>query len=236
MLSIIIPTYNEKKNLEELAKRIFNALKPHYIQYELIIVDDNSPDGTAEYAESLKSKYDIRVIRRPHKISLASAAINGFKAATGDIYCVMDADLSHPPDALYDMYKKIENEGYDLVVGSRLVKGGGAKRWPWYRRIVSIVAQSLARPLTTVRDNTSGFFMLKKRVVDNAELNPIGFKILLEILAKGNYEKVMEYPIVFADREGGKSKLRTRQIFEYLKQLSMIYSMAIVKRIKRRGR
>ena len=224
MLSIIVPTYNERKNIEELTKRIFDTLKPHYIQYELIFVDDNSPDGTAEFAESLKSKYDVKVVRRPKKISLASAVINGFKVATGNILCVMDADLSHPPEALFEMYKKIETENFDIAIGSRLVPGGGAEKWPWYRRFVSIVAQLLARPLTSVRDNTSGFFMLRKEVIKSANLSPIGFKILLEILAKGNYDKVIEYPIVFADREGGKSKLGLRQILEYLKQLWLIYT------------
>ncbi|MFC1560229.1 polyprenol monophosphomannose synthase [Candidatus Margulisiibacteriota bacterium] len=230
MLSIIVPTYNERKNIEELTKRVFNTLKPHYVSYELIIVDDNSPDGTAVFAESLKSKYDIKVISRPEKISLASAVISGFKAASGNIFCVIDADLSHPPEALFEMYKMIDKEGADVVVGSRLVSGGGAQKWPWYRKIVSMVAQSFARPLTKVKDNTSGFFMLKKEVVDGVKLNPIGFKILLEVLAKGNYDKAVEYPIIFADREGGKSKLGVRQVFEYLKQLGLIYLDAFKKR------
>lgn len=234
MLSIIVPTYNEKKNIEELAKRIFDALKPHYVKYELMIIDDNSPDGTAEFAEHLKLKYDIQIVRRPRKISLASAVINGFKLAHGDIFCVMDADLSHPPEVLYEMYRKIEKEGVDVVVGSRLVSGGGAQRWPWYRRAVSIVAQSLARPLTNIKDNTSGFFMLKKSVIERANLNPVGFKILMEVLAKGTYDKAVEYPIIFADREGGKSKLGLKQIFEYLKQLSIIYAGVIKGEIKRR--
>lgn len=232
MLSIIVPTYNERKNVEELAKRVFDALKPHYIKYELVIVDDNSPDGTAEHAEQLKSKYDIQIIHRPKKVSLASAVINGFRLAQGNVFCVMDADLSHPPEVLFEMYKKIEKGDTDIVVGSRLVPGGGAEKWPWYRRIISIVAQSLARPLTSVKDNTSGFFMLRKEVLEGADLSPIGFKILLEILAKGKYNKVEEYPIVFADREGGKSKLGAKQVAEYLKQLGQIY----LGRIKRKGK
>jgi len=223
MLSIIVPTYNESRNIEELLTRIFTALKPNYTPYEVLIVDDNSPDGTAQIAEALKSKFDLRVVKRPRKIGLASAVMNGFKLATGDIFCVMDADLSHPPEAIPEMYKEISSGNADIVVGSRRVEGGGATNWPWYRKLTSTFAQLLARPITNVKDNGSGFFMIKKSVLEGADINPIGFKILIEILAKGNYSKVKEIPIVFNDREGGQSKLGLKQIIEYLKQLGLIY-------------
>lgn len=234
MLSIIVPTYNESRNIEELLTRLFAVIKPNYIPYEVLIVDDNSPDGTAQIAEALKSKFDLRVVKRPRKIGLASAVLNGFKLATGDILCVMDADLSHPPEAVLEMYKAITSQGADIVIGSRRVEGGGATNWPWYRRFISTFAQFLARPITKVNDNTSGFFMIKRSVLENADINPIGFKILLEILAKGNYSKVKELPIVFNDREGGKSKLGAKQVVEYLKQLGMIYYGRLTGKIKRR--
>jgi len=234
MLSIIVPTYNESRNIEELLTRLFAVIKPNYIPYEVLIVDDNSPDGTAQIAEALKSKFDLRVVKRPRKIGLASAVLNGFKLATGDILCVMDADLSHPPEAVLEMYKAITSQGADIVIGSRRVEGGGATNWPWYRRFISTFAQFLARPITNVNDNTSGFFMIKKSVLENADINPIGFKILLEILSKGNYSKVKELPIVFNDREGGKSKLGAKQVIEYLKQLGMIYYGRLTGKIKRR--
>jgi len=233
MLSIIIPTYNESKNIEELLNRLFAVLKPSYMQYEIVIVDDNSPDGTAQVAEALESKYEVKVIKRPRKISLASAVLNGFKAASGDVFCVMDADLSHPPEAIPDMFKAI-SAGSDVVIGSRCIPEGGATNWPWYRRIGSSVAQALAKPITHVNDNTSGFFMIKKSVLEGADINPIGFKILLEILAKGNYSNVQEIPIVFNDRGGGKSKLGSRQVIEYLKQLGLIYYGIMTGKIKRR--
>lgn len=235
MLSIIVPTYNESKNIEELLTRLFTALKPNYTQYEVIVVDDNSPDGTAAIAEALKSKFELRVVKRPRKISLASAVLNGFKLATGDIYCVMDADLSHPPEAIPGMFKAL-SAGADIVVGSRCVPEGGATNWPWYRRIGSRFAQLLAKPITHVNDNTSGFFMIKKKVVDGADINPIGFKILLEILVKGDYATVKEVPIVFNDRGGGKSKLGAKQTLEYLKQLSILYYGMMTGKIKRRNR
>jgi dolichol-phosphate mannosyltransferase len=233
MLSIIVPTYNESKNIEALLGRIFAALKPNYIEYEVVVVDDNSPDGTAGVAEALKDKFDVRVVRRPKKISLSSAVINGFKVARGDVICVMDADLSHPPEALKLMLKEIQ-AGSDIVIGSRTVPEGGATNWPWFRRFGSRFAQILAQPLTKITDNTSGFFMMKKKVIDGVELNPIGFKILLEILVKGNYSEVKEIPIVFNDREGGKSKLGSRQVVEYLKQLGMLYVGVWTGKIKRR--
>lgn len=233
MLSIIVPTYNESKNIEGLLTKIFAVLKPSYLQYEVIVVDDNSPDQTAEIAEALKSKFDLKVVKRPRRISLASAVINGFKVATGDILCVMDADLSHPPEAILEMFKAI-NAGADVVIGSRCIPEGGATNWPWFRRIISSFAQLLAKPITHVNDNTSGFFMIKKSVLEGADLNPIGFKILLEILAKGNYSKAQEVPIVFNDREGGKSKLGAKQVLEYLKQLGLIYYGIFSGKLKRR--
>ena len=234
MLSIIVPTYNEARNIEELLTRLFTALKPNYTPYEVIVVDDNSPDGTAQVAEDLKSKFDLRVVKRPRKIGLASAVLNGVKLATGDIICVMDADLGHPPEAIPEMYKAISGGEADLVIGSRCVEGGGATNWPWFRRFGSTLAQVLAKPVTHVNDSTSGFFMAKKSVFDGADINPIGFKILLEVLAKGNYSKVKEVPIVFNDREGGKSKLGMKQTMEYMKQLGLIYYGMFTGKIKRR--
>jgi len=234
MLSIIVPTYNESKNIDELLTRLFTALKPNYTQYEVIVVDDNSPDGTAEIAEALKSKFDLKVVKRPKKIGLASAVLNGFKVSAGDILCVMDADLSHPPEAIPDMYRAISGGDVDIVVGSRVVEGGGATNWPWFRRFGSAFAQTLARPITSVKDSTSGFFMLKKSVLEGADINPIGFKILLEILVKCDYSRVKEIPIVFNDRGGGKSKLGLKQTLEYLKQIGFIYYGMLTGKIKRR--
>jgi len=233
MLSIVVPTYNESKNIEGLLTKLFTALKPNYMPYEVIVVDDNSPDGTAQIAEALKSKFELKVVKRPRKISLASAVLNGFKVATGDVICVMDADLSHPPEAIPLMYKEI-SAGADIVIGSRCIPEGGATNWPWYRRFGSKFAQMLAQPITHVNDNTSGFFMIKKPVLEGADINPIGFKVLLEILAKGSYKKVKEVPIIFNDRGEGKSKLGYRQVVEYLKQLSLLYYGIFTGKIKRR--
>jgi len=223
MLSIIVPTYNERDNIAELSRRIFSALEKAGIHGELIIIDDGSPDGTGDYAESLKGTYNIKVIQRGKKLGLASAVIEGFNTASYDVLAVMDADLSHPPEVLPVMFDSIKSGQAQFVIGSRLVPGGGSTAWPWYRRFVSWVARIIARPLTPVRDSTSGFFMLKRSVIDGVELNTLGFKICLEILAKGKYDRAAEIPIIFVERGKGRSKLGPGEVLEYLKQLMYLY-------------
>ncbi|HTY12809.1 MAG TPA: polyprenol monophosphomannose synthase [Candidatus Omnitrophota bacterium] len=227
MLSIIVPTYNEKNNLSELTTRIKSQVK----DAEVIVVDDNSPDGTADFARHL----GVKVLVRPTRQGLASAVLDGFKIARGDILCVMDADLSHPPEIIPEMLDLIKSGQADLVVGSRLVKGGGSLDWTWYRKLASLIARLPARPLTTVRDNTSGYFMLKRSVIDGVALNPIGFKICLEVLAKGKYKKAVEVPIIFADRGAGSSKLGMIEATEYLFQLGLLYKDAVLGKLRKRG-
>jgi dolichol-phosphate mannosyltransferase len=226
MLSIIIPTYNEKNNLAELVDRLKNISS----EAEILVIDDNSPDGTGEFARHL----GLKVLIRPGQAGLASAVLEGFKLARGDILCVMDADLSHPPEILPEMLRLIKSGSADLVVGSRLVRGGGTPRWAWYQRLISDLARWPARLLTDIRDVTSGFFMVKRSVIEGIKINPIGYKILLEILAKGKYQKAVEVPIIFADRTGSKSKLGLRASGEYLLQLTMLYGDKLLGRIKER--
>ena len=207
MLSIIVPTYNEKNNLIKLVPRLFDVLKKHDIQGELIIVDDDSPDGTAKVAESLKSRYNVNVIVRKNERGLPSAVIKGIENANGDILCVMDADLSHPPEVIPKMLTHIEKGDAELVVGSRLVKGGGIENWTMKQKVVSKCASLIARPLTKVKDPMSGFFMLRRDVVEGVELKPKGYGLGLEIIVKGNYKHLIEVPYVFRNRAYGESKL-----------------------------
>jgi dolichol-phosphate mannosyltransferase len=236
VLSIIIPTYNEADNIYELIERVFGALSSSGISGEMIIVDDNSPDNTAEVAEKAISTYPIKVIKRKGKLGLSSAVLDGLGVAGGDTVAVMDADLSHPPEALPQMFELIEKGDAEIVVGSRLVSGGGVSNWPWYRRFVSWSARSLSWPLTRVKDSTSGFIMFKKSIIAGINLNPIGFKIGLEILARAKYNKVAEFPIKFTDRKYGESKLSSRPILEYLKQVSILYAGLITGKTKLSGR
>ncbi len=223
MLSIVVPTYNEKENVPELVKRIFKVLGENNIEGEVVIVDDNSPDGTAKAAEKLTKQYNVRVIVRKDERGLSSAAIKGMEEARGDILCVIDADLSHPPEVIPDMLKEIIEGRAELVIGSRRVAGGGIENWPLKRKIVSKCASLIARPLTKVKDPMSGFFMLKKSVTQGVKLKPKGYKIGLEIIVKGNYENLVEVPYIFKDRAKGESKLGGKVIKNYMSHVLGLY-------------
>lgn len=220
-LSIIIPTYMEAETVPKLIERIEDALKG--VDFEIIIIDDNSPDGTAGIAEGLNIKFgNIRVVRRPGKLGLGSAVTDGLRLARARLIAVMDADLQHPPEALTHMLEGLRR-GCDIVIASRYVKGGGAEGLSAWRRLVSKGATILAHislPKTSrVSDPLSGYFALHKKVINGIKLNPIGYKILLEILAKGRYGRVCEIPYSFQRRAGGRSKLGLREILLYLKHL-----------------
>jgi dolichol-phosphate mannosyltransferase len=199
--------------------RLAEALVAH--TWELIVVDDGSPDGTADLAESYADKHPVRVIRRPGKAGLASAVLAGFAQARGDVLVVMDADLSHPPEAVPRLVAAI-GEGADLAVGSRYVSGGGTEDWPLKRRVVSRAACLMGNVLVPIRDCTSGFFAIRKSALDGVKLNPIGFKIGFEVMARARYKKFVEVPYVFRDRELGKSKFGRREILQYLVQLGQV--------------
>ena len=220
LLSLIIPSYNERANLQDLIYRIMATLAP--INFEVTIVDDNSPDGTGEMVDALKETYpNLSLLKRSGKFGLSSAIIDGFRnsAPHSQILAVMDADLQHPPELLLKMYEEIVN-GNDLVVASRYVPGGSAAGMTAYRQLISIVATLIARTTfpkkKLVADSMSGFFMLRREILFGIELNPIGYKILLEILVKGSQRKITEIPYTFKDRINGKSNLNMREIYNYL--------------------
>jgi len=219
-LSIIIPTYNEKENIQILIKKIQEEFKKNKINGEVIVVDDGSPDGTGEILEKLKEDYPfLKVIHRRGKLGLSSAVLEGFSIAKGNILGVMDADLSHPPEKIPEMFKIINNNEADFVIGSRYVNGGKIDGWGIKRKIMSKGATLLARVFTSVKDPMTGFFMIKKECIKNKQLNPKGFKILLELIIKLDYNKIKEIPITFINRTKGKSKANFKEIFSYLKNL-----------------
>jgi dolichol-phosphate mannosyltransferase len=230
-LSIIIPTYNERENLKELVERIFSSLKGS--KFELIIVDDNSPDGTGELADKLASKHkNMTVVHRQGKLGLGTAVMDGIKAADGEIIGVMDADLQHPPELLKTMLEKAEG-GADIVIASRYVKGGKTEGWSFFRKLVSKGAlwlSHLSLPQTRkVKDTQSGYFLFKRQVIENVPIDVKGFKLLVEILAKGNYKEVVEVPYTFKIRKAGKSKLGSMQILSYVKQLLRLSNYRVLK-------
>jgi len=229
MLSVVVPTYNEAGSVPKLAERLHAALDGR--DWELVIVDDGSPDGTADIAAALAPRIPTNVVRRGGKGGLASAVIAGFAAARGDILVVMDADLSHPPELVPALLSAIE-DGADLAVGSRYVAGGGVEDWPMKRQIVSRVACLMGSVLVPVRDATSGFFALRRSVIDGVTLNPIGFKIGFEVIARGRYRSVVEVPYTFRDRELGASKFGRREIGQYVVQLGQIARDKLLRRIR----
>jgi dolichol-phosphate mannosyltransferase len=219
-ISIIIPTYNERDNITPLVEKLHHVLSSY--NYEVVFIDDNSSDGTAELISALSPKYPVKVIVRKNERGLASAVVEGFKHTSGEILGVMDADLQHPPEVVADLLREMER-GADITIASRYVTGGGCQGWGLIRRIISRGAIFLAHlflPATRrVHDPMSGFFMLKRPVVDGADLKPIGYKILLEILIEGRFQRITEVPYIFRSRYGGESKLGTRQQVEYLKHI-----------------
>ncbi|OGO36844.1 MAG: hypothetical protein A2147_10120 [Chloroflexi bacterium RBG_16_57_8] len=219
-MSIVIPTYNERDNIKPLIERLGRALSGR--KYEIVFVDDNSKDGTAEAASAMSAEYPVRVIVRRDERGLASAVVHGFNQTTGPVIGVMDADLQHPPEVVADLVKAIE-AGADIAIGSRYVKGGGCEGWSLVRRIISKGAVLLCHLLLPrargINDPMSGFFMLKRPVVAGADLRPTGYKILLEILIAGQHSKVTEVPFVFKARERGESKLSSKTQIDSLKHL-----------------
>ncbi len=228
MISVIVPTYNEAGSLRHLVPRLAAALVMH--SWELIVVDDGSPDGTADLAESYADVHPVCVVRRPGKAGLASAVVAGFAQARGDVLVVMDADLSHPPEAVPRLAAAIE-EGSDLAVASRYVAGGGTEDWPLRRRIVSRAACLMGNVLVPIRDSTSGFFAIRRSALDGVKLNPIGFKIGFEVMARARYRRAVEIPYVFRDRELGRSKFGRREVRQFLVQLGQIARDKVLRRI-----
>ncbi len=219
VLSIIVPTYNERDRLRELVAAIFGAFAAEGLDGELIVVDDNSPDGTGALAEELAKERRIRVVHRPGKLGLGTAVIEGFRLAEAQVVGVVDADMSHPPSLLPRMLAAMRWAGADVLVASRYIPSGGTENWPLMRLWMSRLACVMARGLTPVRDATSGFFLIRKDLARDVRISAGGFKICLELLVRGRPASVVEAPYVFAGRTAGASKMNWREALGYLAQL-----------------
>jgi len=231
--SLVVPTYNEYDNIERLVKAVHAALEV-VGEYELIIVDDNSPDGTADKARELSKEYPVVVHQRAGKLGLATAVMEGWEIADGGILGVMDADGSHDVTVLPKMVHAVKTGQAELAVGSRYVPGGGIGNWPLKREIISRGAVMMARPICPVADLTSGFFVCRRDVVADVPLNPIGFKIGLEVMMRGRYHRFVEIPYTFQDRDKGASKLGWKEVAAYLKQLFQLVGYWVRNRPRRR--
>ncbi len=220
-VSVIVPTYNEKESIFPLVERIHAALQD--VAYEIVFVDDNSPDGTGQVIQQLAARFPIRYISREKKDGLASAILQGFAAARGSHIGAINADLQHPPEVLKGLLDNLCN-GSDIAVASRYIPGGGIRDWSLWRRLVSWGATAFSRLLLPiirpVHDPLSGYYMMQKKVILLPDHKVPGFKVLLEVLMQGRYEKVSEVPYVFVSRQHGKSKLGFRQTVEFLWQVA----------------
>jgi dolichol-phosphate mannosyltransferase len=224
-LTMVIPTYNERHRLAELVRSLFNATEPAGIALELVIVDDNSPDGTGAVADELARTHPIRVVHRRGKLGLGSAVVEGFAAASADVVGVMDADFSHPPAFVPTLFRAFRDTKADLAVASRYIPGGGTAGWPLKRRLLSRAGCLLARPLSPVRDAASGFFLIRRDVAQRAQIQAHGFKIGLELIMRAWPVRLTELPYQFIDREVGQSKMGMREAVGYLTQLKALYTL-----------
>ncbi|GIU72305.1 MAG: dolichol monophosphate mannose synthase [Candidatus Nitrosocaldaceae archaeon] len=223
-LSIIVPTYNESYNITRLLDEI-SANIPNYIPSEIIIVDDNSPDGTGIIAEDYAKRSDkiIRVLHRDKKEGLSKAILDGIKASNGDNILVMDADFSHPPSIIPDIIKELDK--HDLVIASRYVNGSKIVGWPITRKLMSVSAKKLAECIlkVSIKDPLSGFFAFKKRIISNIKFDALGYKLLLEIIVKSDKIKVKEIPYTFVNRDAGNSKLDINVAIDYIRSIWRLY-------------
>jgi len=223
--SVVVPALREADNLRLLIPALSEVLRLAELSHEIIIVDDNSNDGTDQLIEELAVRFPVRLHVRTDERGLSSAVVYGFKRATGDILVCMDADLSHPVSAVPELVSAIKSNEADFAIGSRYVPGGSIdSEWSRMRRLNSRVAGLLARPLTSVRDPGSGFFALRRVDFERvaSKVNTLGFKIGLELLVKVNPKRCKEVAIHFQDRKAGSSKMKFRQQSEYLIQLMQL--------------
>ena len=238
--SLVIPTYNERGNVAKIVSQLTTLLDgfiPN--QYELILVDDDSPDRTWQIAQDLTETYpQLQVMRRQKERGLSSAVIRGWQVAQGEILGVIDADLQHPPEVLLKLLQATL-EGADLAVASRHVEGGGVSDWSVVRRFLSRGAQVLGlivcpAVVGRVSDPMSGYFMVRRSAIAGPALNPLGYKILLEVIGRGDIEEIAEVGYVFQERESGESKVTWKQYVDYLGHLARLRSQGRIARIRQK--
>ncbi len=222
-LSVIVPTFNESENVREVVKRLAHCLAD--VSWEVIFVDDNSPDGTADLVRSLNSTDPrVRIVHRIGRRGLSTACVEGILASSAPYVAVMDADLQHDERILPEMLKAVREKGYEVAVGSRYVAGGSMGDWGENRQAMSRFATKLSSLVTRaeLKDPMSGFFLLRREVLHEAvgNLSGIGFKILLDIFASVKRPlKFIEIPYTFRTRHAGESKLDSFAVWEYLMML-----------------
>ena len=223
LVSVVVPTYREVESIPHLVERLVALRKESGLDLELLLIDDDSRDGSLELVSSIDLPW-VRMIVRTKDRGLSQSVLDGLRHSERDLLVVMDADLSHPPEKIPEMLQAL-GEGADFVVGSRFVDGGSTDDdWGMLRWLNSRVATILALPLTRLRDPMSGFFALRRDTfARGSNFNPVGYKIGLELLIKCRCERIREIPIHFSDRRFGRSKLSLKEQLRYLQHLRRLY-------------
>lgn len=218
-LSIIVPTYNEKNNIRPLIERLDKALE--HIDFEILFVDDSTDDTPALLAEVSSESDHVSYIHRDNEKGLATAVLLGFRKSNGKYLACMDADLQHPPEILLPMYVAMEN-GADICIPSRLIPGGSDGGLNLWRKFVSSTARNIGKCLLPclrkISDPTSGLFMFRRQIIENADMRPIGWKIMIELLATATYTNIIQIPYTFCERQSGTSKIDGKVTLQYLQQ------------------
>lgn len=238
--SIVIPTYNESDNIIRLITEIEKNI-PKSDSTEIVIVDDNSPDGTGKLVENYikeqklndtkenlpnSKNHRVKLVHRSEKNGLIPAILDGVKQSSGVNIIIMDADFSHPPEIIPRMMNELKLNPDTIIVGSRYVEGGRVIGWPKKRKLLSRGASTLARfglNVKSVKDPMSGLFALPRTLIQNISIDTKGYKILLEILVKNKQVPIIEIPYTFTDRQSGKSKMSYNVIFNYAEAIWQLY-------------
>jgi dolichol-phosphate mannosyltransferase len=227
-LALVIPTLCEAENIGGLLGHVRAVLDPLHIPYEILVVDDDSGDGTGAVVSAIaRDDSRVRLMVRKGERGLSGAVIDGWAHTDAEVVGVMDADLQHPPELLPQLYAAIL-EGRDLAIGSRYTAGGELGEWHMLRKFLSAAAVWVTLPLQGARlrakDPMSGFFMIRRQCLDRVPLQRTGFKLLLDVLVRGHIESVQEIPFAFGVRFRGASKANFKVAWDYARLLARLYA------------
>ena len=236
--ALVVPTLNEAENIVVVLDRAREALSQLSLAWEILVVDDDSKDGTAEAVRRYSGTHaEVRLLQRHSQKGLAGAIAYGWKHTNADIFGVMDADLQHPPELLPELVTRI-CQGTDIAIASRYLQAGSMAAWNLSRRMISRLSVLASKPVQRsglrVRDPMSGFFVLRRECIAGIDFQPIGFKLLLEILAKGHIRSVAEIPFKFGIRSGGKSKANSMTAIHYFWLLCTLSLEAVFRTLGKR--